>query len=153
MSYATVEEANSYITSHYISTDASRLRWESLLTEDKQALLNKAHDVIEALPFTGCKTCVDQPDAFPRKPNKDVPTAVKSAECELALSLSDAETNESLDKYRKMVDYGIQSYSVGNFSESLLSYSRNSVEIRYGLVSPQAKQLLTPWLSGGYKIG
>lgn len=153
MSYSTVEQANAYVTSHYLSTDEARVRWDSFSEEDKQVLLTKAHDIIDSLPITGRKASVDQPDAFPRFPWREVPDAVKSAECELALSLSDEAANESLNDYRKMVDYGIQSYSIGNFSETLLSYSKNSVEIKYGLNSSKAKQLLTPWLTGGYRIG
>ena len=153
MSYSTVEQADAYVASHYVSADEARVRWELLSAEDKQVLLNQAHDVIDSLPITGRKASVDQPDAFPRCPDREVPDAVKSAECELALSLSDEAANASLDDYRKMVDYGIQSYSIGNFSETLLSDSKNSVEIKYGLNSSKAKQLLTPWLTGGFRIG
>ena len=153
MSYNTVEQADAYIASHYLSSDELAQQWSSLSEDDKQVLLTRAHDTIDALPITGRKTDVAQPNAFPRYPEKDVPDAVRSAECELALSLSDEEANASLADYRKMVDYGIQSYSIGNFSETLLSYSKNSVEIKYGLISTNAKQLLTPWLSGGYRIG
>ena len=153
MSYCTVAQADEYVRSYYTSNDEARVRWESLSESDKQVLLNKSHDVIDSLPFTGRKTSVDQPDAFPRCPDKEVPVAVKSAECELAVSLSDEAANASFDDYRKMVDYGIQSYSIGNFSETLLSYSKNSVEIKFGLNSSKAKQLLNPWLTGGFRIG
>lgn len=153
MSYCTVEEANQYVTDNYISTDESRKRWEALSDDDKQALLNKSFKVIESLPYTGRKTCVDQPQAFPRCPDTDIPTAVKDAEVELALSLSDSELNSSLKDYRRMVDYGISSYSIGNFSESILSYQKNSLQLKYGLISDEAERLLTPWLSGGYRIG
>lgn len=153
MSYSTVEEANLYVQTHYTSTEEARTRWETLSDEDKLVTLTKAHDVIDSLPFTGYKTCVNQPDAFPRWPDKEVPQEVKNAECELALALTDEAANESLNDYRKMVDYGIQSYSIGNFSETLLSYSKNSVEIKYGLNSSKAKQLLNPWMSGGFRIG
>ena len=153
MSYNTVEQADAYIAGHYLSSDELAQQWSSLSEDDKQVLLTRAHDTIDALPITGRKTDVAQPNAFPRYPEKDVPDAVRSAECELALSLSDEEANAGLADYRKMVDYGIQSYSIGNFSETLLSYSKNSVEIKYGLISTNAKQLLTPWLSGGYRIG
>ena len=153
MSYNTVEQADAYIAGHYLSSDELAQQWSSLSEDDKQVLLTRAHDTIDALPITGLKTDVAQPNAFPRYPEKDVPDAVRGAECELALSLSDEEANASLADYRKMVDYGIQSYSIGNFSETLLSYSKNSVEIKYGLISTNAKQLLTPWLSGGYRIG
>lgn len=153
MSYNTVEQADAYIAGHYLSSDELAQQWSSLSDDDKQVLLTRAHDTIDALPITGRKASVDQPDAFPRCPDKEVPDAVKSAECELALSLSDESANESLNNYRKMVDYGIQSYSIGNFSETLLSYSKNSIEIKYGLISSNAKQLLTPWLTGGFRIG
>ena len=153
MSYNTVEQADAYIAGHYLSSDELAQQWSSLSEDDKQVLLTRAHDIIDALPITGRKTDVAQPNAFPRYPEKDVPDAVRGAECELALSMSDEEANASLADYRKMIDYGIQSYSIGNFSETLLSYSKNSVEIKYGLISTNAKQLLTPWLSGGYRIG
>ena len=153
MSYSTVEYANTYIASMYVSTDDARVRWESLPDADKQVLLNKAHSVIDSLPVTGRKTTFDQTDAFPRYPDKCVPDAVMQAECELALVYSDEAANETLAEYQKMVDYGIQSYSVGNFSETLLTYSKNSVEMRNGLISPKAKQLLIPWLTGGFRIG
>lgn len=153
MSYNTVEQADAYVDSHYLSSDELAQRWSDLYDSDKRVLLTKAHDIIDALPITGRKASVDQPDAFPRYPDKEVPDAVKSAECELALSLSDESANESLNNYRRMVDYGIQSYSIGNFSETLLSYSKNSIEIKYGLISSNAKQLLTPWLTGGFRIG
>ena len=153
MSYCTVEEANAYVALYFTSSDEGRVSWDALSDSDKQVLLNQAHAIIDALPIHGRKTCVDQPDAFPRFPEKEVPTAVRYAECELAVALSDKDANESLNEYRRMVDYGIQSYSVGNFSESLLSYSKNSVELRYGLISSKAKQLLTPWMTGGFRIG
>ena len=153
MSYTTLEEANSYVTSHYTSTDETRVRWESLIDDDKTSLLNKAFDIIDNLPYTGRKTCVDQPYAFPRCPSNEVPEAVKNAEVELALSLSDTSLLDSLKDYRRMVNYGISSYSIGNFSESLLTYQKNGLQLRYGLISDEAERLLTPWLAGGYRIG
>ena len=66
MSYNTVEQANAYVASHYLSSDEARVRWELLNDEDKQVLLNKSHDIIDALPITGRKASVDQPDAFTR---------------------------------------------------------------------------------------
>ena len=101
MSYCTVEEANAYVSLYFTSSDEGRVSWDALSDSDKQVLLNQAHDIIDALPIHGRKTCVDQPDAFPRFPEKEVPTAVRHAECELAVSLSDKDTNESLNEYRR----------------------------------------------------
>lgn len=153
MSYNTVAECDSYATSHYLASDENRKTWEALDELDKQVLLTRAFDVIESLPFTGCKTNNKQLNAFPRYPDKDVPDCVKNAECELALTFSNSADNQDLDNYRRMVTYGIQSYSIGNFSETLLSYQKNSLEIQYGLISDTAKRLLLPWLSGGFRIG
>ena len=153
MNYCTVEECNDYVATHYAYDDPVRERWEMADEEDQQIFLTKAHEILEALPFTGRKTCVSQPNAFPRYPDNYVPQEVKNAECEQALTFSDPEESQKFDDYRKMIQYGIQSYSIGNFSETLLSYSKNGVEMQYGLSSEAAKRWLTPWLSGGYRIG
>lgn len=152
MSYSTIGEATEYVETHYLSTDEVRTSWGNLSEDDKQVLLNKAFTVIESLPFTGHKASVDQPNAFPRCPDTEVPDAVKQAEIELALSFSDSEASETLKDYRKMVDYGINSYSIGNFSETLLTYSKNSLQMQYGLISEEAERLLKPWMYGGYNI-
>lgn len=152
MSYSSVQEANDYVAQHYVSSDATRTTWESLQDEDKQVLLNKAFSIIENLPLRGRKTEIDQPCAFPRCPDKEVPDVVKNAECELALAFSDSDLNSSIKDYRRMIDYGISSYSVGNFSESILSYQKNGLQMRYGLISSEAERLLLPWLSGGFRI-
>lgn len=153
MSYCTVDAATSYIATHYVSTDEARVRWTALSADDKQALLTKAHDVIDALPITGVKTDTAQADAFPRYPETTVPTVVQNAEVELALALSDSSLNDDASNYKRMVDYGISSYSIGNFSETLLQYNKNSIQMKYGLVSDSAERLLQPWLSGGFRIG
>ena len=66
MSYNTVEQADAYIAGHYLSSDELAQQWSSLSEDDKQVLLTRAHDTIDALPITGRKTDVAQPNAFPR---------------------------------------------------------------------------------------
>jgi hypothetical protein len=41
-SYVTVIEADTYISLHYLSTNAQRQAWEELITEDKEIILRKA---------------------------------------------------------------------------------------------------------------
>ena len=53
MSYNTVEQANAYVASHYLSSDEARVRWELLNDEHKQVLLHKSHDIIDELSTTG----------------------------------------------------------------------------------------------------
>lgn len=152
MSYNTVEEANAYVSSHYLLTDTERVTWDALDDDSKHILLNKSKETIDNLPLRGRKSCVTQEDAFPRDCATEVPLQVKYAEVELALSYTDGDSKEIQDQYRKMVDYGISSYSIGNFSESILSYNKNSMSMLYGLVSSEAERLLQPWLGGGFAI-
>lgn len=152
MSYNTVDEANLYVTSNYTSTDSLRVSWEELSTEDRQVLLNRAYSIINSLPLRGCKASVDQPGAFPRYGSKEVPQQVKYAEVELAVSFTDTEQLSSLAEYKSKADYGISSYRLGNFSETLLSYAKDSLQLKYGLISTAAERLLTPWMSGGFCI-
>lgn len=152
MSYSTITEADQYIAEHYLSTDSQRLLWEELSDEDKQVLLNQAFDVIEALPLTGHKTDVAQPYAFPRCPDKCVPQEVVNAEIELAFKLSDGDASDEAKEYRRMALYGINSYHIGNFGETVLAYGGQSLAIKSGLISEVSERLLSPWLSGGYNL-
>lgn len=152
MSYSTVEEATAYIQEHYISTDDLRKNWESLGEEDQQALLNRSQAIIDNLPLRGRKTELGQPNQFPRNGKKEVPDVVKQAEAELALAYTDSSAVDDAQHYRKLVQYGISSYSIGNFSESLLTYGKHSLQVTYGLISVEAERLLSPWLYGGFCI-
>lgn len=152
MSYNTVDEADSYVASHYLATDAERLEWEKLDEDSKAILLTRSKEVIDNLPLRGRKSECTQPDAFPRDGQTVVPEQVKAAEVELAIALSDTDAKEVQNQYQKMVDYGISSYSIGNFSESILAYQKNSVSMLYGLISNTAERLLQPWMGGGFCI-
>lgn len=152
MSYSTLEVANDYIAAHYMSSDDVRVRWESLSDPDKQVLLNRAYNVINSLPLRGCKTDTEQDGAFPRCGYTVVPAAVVNAEIELAAAFTDADQMSALYEYKRKADYGISSYRVGNFSETMVSYAGNSLQLQYGLVSTEAERLLLPWLNGGFCI-
>lgn len=159
MNYATVEEADSYIGTHYLPNTPDRLLWDAMDSLSKEILLTQAHEVINSLPFTGRKYSELQDDAFPRRfcsgftQTDTIPKEVKSAEIELAYSLSDSSKADEAAEYRRMIDYGVASYSVGNFSESLLTYGKGNLKLNFGLVSDKAQKLLSPWLSGGYSFG
>lgn len=152
MSYNTVEEANTYVSTHYLDTDENRLMWEKLSDENKQVLLNRGKSIIDHLPLRGRKTCATQTDAFPRNGQTEVPDDVKDAEVEVALVYANTDEAEIQNQYRRMVNYGISSYSIGNFSESILSYQKNSMQMLYGLASYEAERLLQEWLCGGFNI-
>ena len=151
--YVTLEEANEYIRTHYLYSDALRLSWEELSDEDRTVLLNRSFQTIELLPFTGRKLNPDQSTVFPRWPCKEVPEAIKWAQIENALAKSDASNEEDAQYYEKLWTYGVESYSIGNLSEhvSTGSYGLRGAQAT-GVTSAIAERLLRPYLGGGYRM-
>ena len=151
--YVTLEEANAYVSTHYLSTDALRLSWEGLSDEDRTVLLTKSFQTIELLPFPGRKLTPDQSTVFPRWPCKEVPEAVKWAQIENALAKSDASNEEDTKYYERLWTYGVESYSIGNLSESVSAgtYGLRGAQST-GVTSAIAERLLRPFLGGGYRV-
>ena len=148
--YVTLAEANEYISTHYLSKDALRVGWEGMSDADKTVMLTKAFQTLELLPFTGRKTDRSQLKAFPRWPHQEVPETIKHAQIENALACSDPSKEEDLKYYERLQTFGIESYSIGNLSESLGS-GTSSAQIT-GIVSATAEKLLRPYLGGGYRL-
>lgn len=153
LGYVDIEYADAYVSSHFVSTDPLRLGWEKLSEEDKRVLLTRSFEAIELMPFVGIKSKPDQPYSFPRYPDEDVPEAIKAAQVENAISLSDSSSTEDAAFYEKMFQFGIQSYSIGNLSENIGSgtWGRGSA-VSNGIISTKATRLLQPYVGGGYRI-
>ena len=153
MSYVDVAYADEYVNTHFLSVDERRLNWEALDNNDKEVLLQRSFEAIECLPFVGRKTDPDQPNAFPRCPFEEVPEAVKHAQVENAITLSDSSASEDAAFYEKLWQYGVESYSIGTLSERTSSgaWGRN-VTASSGVISAKAINLLKPFLNGSYNI-
>ena len=151
--YVDLAYADSYVAAHFLSTDELRMTWEGLDEMDKEVLLRRSFESLEGLPFSGRKTDPKQPNAFPRCPYEEVPEAIKNAQVENAVSLSDSAASEDAAFYEKLWQYGVESYSIGNLSEktSRGTWGRNATTTT-GLVSAKATQMLQPFVSGGYCI-
>ena len=151
--YVTLQEANEYVTTHYLTDDPLRLVWEDLFEEDQVVLLNKSFQVLELLPFAGRKFDPKQANAFPRWPQQEVPAAIKWAQIENALAKSDTSNEEDAKFYERLWMYGVESYSIGNLSErtSTGSYSVSGAQAT-GVTSAIADRLLRPYLGGGYRM-
>lgn len=146
-------EAEQYILSNYVAADELRTSWNALTTSDKEALLNRAHKDIDMLPFQGCKTNESQLTSFPRYPKTVVPTLIKNAQVEQALTLATSATSSEVSTYEKMWTYGVQSYSIGNLSESFGEVAGGgSLAREYGIISVKAQRLLKTFLGGGYNL-
>ena len=136
-SYCTIEEANEYF--------AGRLHAESWGQSDestKEKALKQATRAIDRQPLKGRKTDTTQTLAFPRYPDTELPEAVKEACCEEALALLERGN----DQRRKLQQEGVQSFTLGNMSESYAAGAGR------GLLSQEAKELLRPWLIGAVMI-
>lgn len=153
LGYVTLEEANQYVSEHYMKSDDLRVSWEALDDDDKAVLLRKSFQTIEMLPFAGRKTCCSQSTAFPRWPDTEVPDVIKFAQVENALVMSDMTASEDAKQYEKMWQWGVSSYSIGNLSERLSTgdYGAGAAKTT-GIMSATATRLLNPFLQGGYAI-
>ena len=151
--YVTVAEAAEYIKTRYASTDELREAWEAMDGADQAVYLQKSFDAINLLPFRGRKYDREQLAAFPRWPDSVVPEAVKYAQIEAALAATDSSKADEAAFYAKLWQYGVESYSLGNLSESSSSGSWGQVANASVLNSTQALKLLQPYMNGGYRIG
>ena len=148
--YVTLEEANAYVTDHFMSSNMTRVAWESLSDADKMVLLRNSYRAIEMLAFRGRKTDSAQPSAFPRWPSTDVPDQIKVAQIANAIILADDSSQEDVAYYDKLRTYGVKSYHIGNLSETLDTSAEGAST--HGIYSQEAMRLLSPWLGGGFKI-
>ena len=149
--YVTVAEADEYVRTHYLSTDATRLAWDQLSDEDKAVLLIVSFEAIEQLVYRGRRTAKDQKTAFPRYPDTEVPTQIKHAQIANAVVMADTEYHKDVNFYNKLKSFGIASYRIGNLSETLVDYwsTKGSGQ---GVYSQEALRLLQPYLQGGFRI-
>jgi hypothetical protein len=151
--YVTLEEANAYVTGHFMSSNMTRVAWESLSDADKLVLLRNSYRAIEMLTFRGRKTSMAQPSAFPRWPSNVVPGQIKEAQIANAIVLADESSREDVAYYDKLRTFGVKSYHIGNLSETLNTSAEGSAASSYsGIYSQEALRLLSPWLGGGFKI-
>lgn len=151
--YVTLEEANSYVSNQYTSTDPARVRWNALSNPDKEALLRQSFDVIEGTPIKGCKSDPSQLTMFPRSPDTEVPQRVKYAQIENSITLTDTSIKEESEFYEKLHSRGISSFSMGNTSEAFNLGAGSIIKNpTVSLVSPKAISLMRPYTSGGFVV-
>lgn len=145
MSYNTVEEANTYIDTHYLQTDKEYLYWSDLDDASKTVLLTRAFEKIERLPFVGRIYDVTQTTCFPRYINQSVVSvdAIKPAEVIEALSIGGAIPNQK--------PKGLKSFTIGHVSETY-STSSSSLSDPLTAICDDAVRVLLSYLIGGYGI-
>ena len=140
--YVSIDEANSYISSHYLSSDELRLKWEETSEEDKEILLINACENIETLKFIGRKYNKNQELSFPRNFDSAVPFMVKKAQVEETISFF--KKTDALDAYKE----GLKAESIDDVSKTYNTELLNSRKLR----STKAQELLRGWLYGSFKV-
>lgn len=161
-SYISLVDADTYLSNHYIAADPKKVAWDALTDADCEALLRKAAITIDRQPLVGLKATIAQTLAFPRAIYSDfpnyiyqtqafindsnwyvqtsVPTEVKEAQCEIAI-----ESTQTTPNRVKLQRQGVKSFSLGSLSESYTGSQNN-------IISQEAKELLSPYIGGGFRI-
>ncbi|MDD4804283.1 MAG: hypothetical protein PHN69_03840 [Candidatus Pacebacteria bacterium] len=130
MSYVTLKEAEEYFGLRVYSE-----AWEKASEQTKNRVLQTATYRVDALPFKGKKLDPTQEMAFPRDFMQGVPTRLKYAVYEEALSLLEMESDPAK---------GVTSVQIGDASET---YSEAVVTQRLkDGVCPTAKSIIAPYL-------
>lgn len=172
-SYISLADANTYMSSNYISTSTEYTTWNALSDGNKEIYLKKATKKIDRQILRGIKAVDSQTLEFPRAiysndrfynnnvvgvsvnrydnyiVESEVSQAVKDAQVEEALALSVNGT--SLTQRQKLQQQGVKRFSLGDLSEEYgtgLSSSFNSTI----LSSTEAKELLKYYLAGKVRI-
>lgn len=140
----TLEELNSLISTFYLSTELTEIKWDELSENDKQVLLNKAIDFINELQFDGYKVSQDQQNEFPRIICREVvqtPYEVKKAICRLVFEFR----NNTVSLRRQLQREGVASIDTGT-GGTKETYALGS---GYKEVSNEFKKILSNWLYRG----
>lgn len=139
-SYVTVQEADEYLAVAY-RPDA----WTEASEADREAALIEATRQIDRQPLRGARAAADQPLAFPRVGQAEVPEAVKQAVCEQALFLL---RQSDYDRRRELaIQQGVGSVTIGDASETI-DPAVVRVRMTTTTICPAAQELLRPWLGG-----
>lgn len=160
--YATVAEADAYVSAYHASTDAKATAWTAATEGDKNVFMRRAAQIIDGLRLAGIKAVSTQVMAFPRAlptavndkfystvtllyregwyTQPEVPASVKYAQVEIALQLSVGEP-----KRIELQRQGVKSISIGKLSET---YGGG----RYAVISHEARELLAPYIAGSVPI-
>ena len=144
--YITIEEANNFIASHFLSTSTERKAWETLTDEDKSVLLTIGFENIENNIYKGYKTYSNQETQWPRNGSEEIPNDIKAAQIYEALENGFGDTT-SYDAIEK----GIKSETIGKistsyFSNAFNSFSSNSVK------STTSRKLLNKYIKRVFQV-
>lgn len=135
MIYGTLQEANAYFATRMYTSP-----WDRATVQNQTKALNQATRIIDRLRFVGTKTSDSQELQFPRGGDTVVPTDVRNACFEIALSLLDGK-----DPERERTNLSVLSQG---FSGVRTTYTNSAARdhILAGVPSHTAWTYLLPYL-------
>ena len=137
-SYVDLTAAQSYFQGR-LYADA----WDKADELTQIKALKSATRAVDRLPFGGRKKDLLQARAFPRLGQPFVPTEVKHAVCEEALTLLERGNSER----RRLQLEGVVSFKIGKTSESFQAGQQGQAVKPPTLLSQEARDLLKPFVS------
>lgn len=140
--YVDIEYANAYVSSHYLSMDNIRLKWEETNDNDKSILLINACQNIEMIKFIGRKHNTNQVLSFPRNSFDTIPDEVKNAQVEEAICFF--KKDDVWESYKS----GLKSESIDDINKT---YNTELLQSRK-LKSTKAHDLLRGWMHGHFEV-
>lgn len=138
--YVSIEDANVFIASHFLSSSDERKEWDALSDDDKKVLLLNAFEDIENNIFVGYKTYQNQKTQWPRNGSTEVPDDIKAAQIyeTIELGFGDNSANDAIEK-------GIKGESIGKISTEYFASAYYS--IKYNTIkSTKAKKILNKYI-------
>ena len=169
--YISLEDANSYLESNYISSAPGLVAWQSMSDDDNEVLLRQAAKIINKQPLIGYLVDSNQAMAFPRYLYTTGPLEADGInnvmtfyggfvryvrgglykQLEVPRSVKEAQCEIAIElalgpnQRQELQRQGVKSFSVPGLSETY-DGSYNS------LISYKALELLTPFIGGGFNI-
>lgn len=149
--YITLAEAETYISTYYVSTNPLRVNWNKLSNDDKEVYLRNGAKAIDSLVLRGKRATLEQTMEFPRIIDKEsqlvVPDDVKNAQVETALSSSDNITQNR----QELINAGVVSYRIGDLSETYKERNNLSIEAKL-FNSSKAVKYMSKYVGGTYNV-
>lgn len=144
--YLSIDEADIFITSHFLSSAEERLQWDELTNADKKVLLTLGFEDIENNVFIGYKTYENQENQFPRNGSDEVPADIIKAQIYEAIEIGFGDTTGY-----DAVSRGIKSETIGKISTSYFTNAFSTFS-NMSIKSSIARKLLYKYLKRVYLI-
>lgn len=179
--YVTVADADIYAALNYMTTEAKFIAWDALGDGDKEILLRRSTQAIEAIKYPGIKFSSSQVLTFPRQKLPQWPirrdlvycnwwrdsygfdcpfSDIWTATGDVPDAIKNAEIEEALEyaspssgtSIKNSKQKGVTSVKIGNFSENYQPGAAGISSIASVIGSIKAQEFISQFQNGGFRI-